>query len=706
MNETIIQELTKELNIKNTQINAVLNLLSEGATIPFIARYRKEVTGNLNEDEIRTIEESYHYQENLLKKKEDTIRLIDEKGLLTEEIKNNILASTKLAEIEDIYRPFKEKKKTKATEAIKAGLEPLAKKIMAFPEKGSMEILASGYNMDSAKAIEGAGYIIAEWISDNASSRKYIRGYIANTGFIVSTKKPKALDEKKTYEMYYEFREKIKYAKHFHILAMNRGEDEKILNISLDYDFDNILLNQERKFIKNEKSFVCDTVKIAIKDALKRLILPSIEREIRSELTEEASKKAILTFQDNLEHLLLTPPIKNSKVLGFDPAFRTGCKLAVLSPSGALETIAVIYPHEPVNDKVGATKKLLELIDKYKIDIIAIGNGTASRESEKFVSDAIKGTNCKYIIVSEAGASIYSASPLAKEEFPDLTVEKRSAISIGRRLQDPLSELVKIDPKSIGVGEYQYDVNQKELASGLDFTVLKVVNEVGVNVNTASPSILKYISGLTKPAITKLMSAKPFQSREDIAKIKGISAKVYEQAIGFLRIKDGLNPFDNTGIHPESYNLANNILKELNLDIKNINTEEFKTALSKANPEKLAKNFNADIYTVTDILKELQNPGLDIREELDAPILKSDILTIDDLKIGMQLEGTVRNVTSFGAFIDIGLHDDGLVHISKMSKNFVSDPKDIVKVGQIIKVYVCDINKEKQKVSLSLIPLA
>ena len=706
MNETIIQELTKELNIKNTQINAVLNLLSEGATIPFIARYRKEVTGNLNEDEIRTIEESYRYQENLLKKKEDTIRLIDEKGLLTEEIKNNILASTKLAEIEDIYRPFKEKKKTKATEAIKAGLEPLAKKIMAFPEKGSMEILASGYNMDSAKAIEGAGYIIAEWISDNASSRKYIRGYIANTGFIVSTKKPKALDEKKTYEMYYEFREKIKYAKHFHILAMNRGEDEKILNISLDYDFDNILLNQERKFIKNEKSFVCDTVKVAIKDALKRLILPSIEREIRSELTEEASKKAILTFQDNLEHLLLTPPIKNSKVLGFDPAFRTGCKLAVLSPSGALETIAVIYPHEPVNDKVGATKKLLELIDKYKIDIIAIGNGTASRESEKFVSAAIKGTNCKYIIVSEAGASIYSASPLAKEEFPDLTVEKRSAISIGRRLQDPLSELVKIDPKSIGVGEYQYDVNQKELASGLDFTVLKVVNEVGVNVNTASPSILKYISGLTKPAITKLMSAKPFQSREDIAKVKGISAKVYEQAIGFLRIKDGLNPFDNTGIHPESYNLTNNILKELNLDIKKINTEEFKTTLSKANPEKLAKNFNADIYTVTDILKELQNPGLDIREELDAPILKSDILTIDDLKIGMQLEGTVRNVTSFGAFVDIGLHDDGLVHISKMSKNFVSDPKDIVKVGQIVKVYVCDINKEKQKVSLSLIPLA
>lgn len=706
MNETIIKELTKELNIKDTQINAVLKLLSQGATIPFIARYRKEVTGNLNEDEIRTIEESYRYQENLLKKKEDTIRLIDEKGLLTDEIKTNILNATKLAEIEDIYRPFKEKKKTKATEAIKAGLEPLAKKIMSFPEKGNMESLASGYNMDTDKAIEGAGYIIAEWISDNASTRKYIRNFITNTGFIVSSKKGKAEDEKKTYEMYYEFREKIKYAKHFHILAMNRGEEEKILSISLDYDFDNIILNQEHKFIKNERSFVCDTVKAAIKDALKRLILPSVEREIRSELTDTASSKAILTFQDNLEHLLLTPPIKNSNVLGFDPAFRTGCKLAVLSPSGALENIAVIYPHEPVNDKAGAAKKLLELIDKYKIDIIAIGNGTASRESEKFVSETIKGTKCKYIIVSEAGASIYSASPLAKEEFPDLTVEKRSAISIGRRLQDPLSELVKIDPKSIGVGEYQYDVNQKELASGLDFTVLKVVNEVGVNVNTASPSILKYISGLTKPTITKLMSAKPFKTREDIAKVKGISAKVYEQAIGFLRIKDGLNPLDNTGIHPESYLLTNNILQELNLNIKNINTDGFKETLKKADAKILASKLNADIYTVTDILQELQNPGLDIRENLDAPILKSDILTIDDLKIGMQLDGTIRNVTSFGAFVDIGLHDDGLVHISKMSKNFVSDPKQIVKVGQIVKVYVCDINKEKQKVGLSLIPLA
>ena len=705
MNETIIKELTKTLNIKENQVNAVLNLLSEGATIPFIARYRKEVTGNLNEDEIRTIEENYRYQENLLKKKEDTIRLIDEKGLLTPEIKNNILNATKLAEIEDIYRPFKEKKKTKATEAIKAGLEPLAKKIMAFPLKGSMEILASGYNMDIDKAIEGASYIIAEWISDNASSRKYIRNFIFNTGFIVSNKKKNNEDDKKTYEMYYEFREKIKYAKHFHILAMNRGEDEKILSVGLDYDFDAIYQNQETKFIKNPASFVCEIVRNSLKDALKRLILPSIEREIRAELTDIASKKAILTFQDNLEHLLLTPPIKNSHVLGFDPAFRTGCKLAVLSPSGKLETIAVIYPHEPVNDKVGAAKKLLELIKQYHIDIIAIGNGTASRESEKFVSETIKGTNCKYIIVSEAGASIYSASPLAKEEFPDLTVEKRSAVSIGRRLQDPLSELVKINPKSIGVGEYQYDVNQKELVSGLDFTVLKVVNEVGVNINTASPSILKYVSGLTKPSITKLISAKPFKTREEIADIKGISAKTYEQAIGFLRIKDGLNPLDNTGIHPESYGLTNDLLNLLSLDIKDLNTSNFKKVLSEANLQELSQKLNTDIYTVTDIVKELQNPGLDIRDNLDAPILKSDILTIEDLKVGMQLEGTVRNVTSFGAFVDIGLHDDGLIHISKMSKNFVKDPKDIVKVGEIVKVYVYDINKEKNQVNLSLIPI-
>ena len=708
MNNNIIEQLASTLKISTKQIGEVLSLLSEGATIPFIARYRKERTGNLNEDQIRAIEEQYKYQENLLKRKEDVIRLIDEKGLLTEEIKNSVLACTKLTEIEDVYRPYKEKKKTKATEAIKAGLEPLAKKIMAFPTKGSMETLASGYNMDVNKAVEGASYIIAEWISDNANTRKYIRNYVYNNGLITSKLKPKAVDENKLYEMYYNFSERIKYAKHFHILAMNRGEDQKILSVGLEYDLDYIQANQENKWIKNKESYVVDVVKASIKDSLKRLIMPSIEREIRSELTDSASKKAIETFQANLENLLLTRPVKNSRVLGFDPAFRTGCKLAVLDYSGALLEIAVIYPHEPHNDKAGSAKKMLELIDKYNIDLIAIGNGTASRESEKFVSEVIKGTKVKYVIVSEAGASVYSASPLAKEEFPDLTVEKRSAVSIGRRIQDPLSELVKIDPKSIGIGEYQHDVNQKELNESLDFTVSKVVNEVGVNVNTASKSILKYISGLTKSVIEKIYKAKEeraFTSREDLKKVKGISDKVYEQAVGFLRVK-GANPLDNTGIHPESYELTNKLLKELNLDIKDINSVAFKDVLSKANVKELSMKLESDTFTIEDIIKELSTPGLDPRDSLEAPILKSDILELKDLKVGMELQGTVRNVTSFGAFVDIGLHDDGLVHISKMAKTFVKDPKEVVNVGDIVTVYVCDVDKDKQKVALSLIPLS
>ena len=708
MSNNIIEQLASTLKISTKQIEEVLSLLSEGATIPFIARYRKERTGNLNEDQIRAIEEQYKYQENLLKRKEDVIRLIDEKGLLTEEIRNSVLACSKLTEIEDVYRPYKEKKKTKATEAIKAGLEPLAKKIMAFPIKGSIEALASGYNMDVDKALEGASYIIAEWISDNANTRKYIRNYVYNNGLITSKLKPKAVDENKLYEMYYNFSERIKYAKHFHILAMNRGEEKKILSVGLEYDLDYIQANQENKWIKNKESYVVDVVKASIKDSLKRLIMPSIEREIRSELTDNASKKAIETFQANLENLLLTRPVKNSRVLGFDPAFRTGCKLAVLDYSGALLEIAVIYPHEPHNDKAGSAKKMLELIDKYNIDLIAIGNGTASRESEKFVSEVIKGTKVKYVIVSEAGASVYSASPLAKEEFPDLTVEKRSAVSIGRRIQDPLSELVKIDPKSIGIGEYQHDVNQKELNESLDFTVSKVVNEVGVNVNTASKSILKYISGLTKSVIEKIYKAKEekaFTSRDDLKKVKGISDKVYEQAVGFLRVK-GANPLDNTGIHPESYELTNRLLKELNLDIKDINNTTFKDVLSKANVKELSTKLESDTFTIEDIIKELSTPGLDPRDSLEAPILKSDILELKDLKVGMELQGTVRNVTSFGAFVDIGLHDDGLVHISKMAKTFVKDPKEVVNVGDIVTVYVCDVDKDKQKVALSLIPLS
>ena len=698
--------LAKNLGVKVSQIEAVLKLLSEGATIPFIARYRKEATGSLDEEQIRAIAKEYTYLENLSKRKEDVIRLIAEKDLLTDELKNAILACEKLSDVEDLYRPFKEKKKTKASEAIKMGLEPLAKKIMSFPTHGSMKELAEGFECGMDKAIEGAKYIIAEWISDNAYYRKYIKKEIWQNGSLESKIKKNAVDEKKVYQMYYEFSEPIKYAKHYRVLAMNRGEKEGVLSISLHFDKEHILEYLKSKIIKNPASFVCEEVEASLEDALKRLIYPSIEREIRADLTENAENKAILTFQDNLEHLLMTKPVKDKIVLGFDPAFRTGCKLAVLNPYGNVLEIATIYPHEPKNEKEKSKETLQNLIHKYGVQIIAIGNGTASRESEAFVADAIKGSNVLYNLVSEAGASVYSASPLAIKEFPDLTVEKRSAISIGRRVQDPLSELVKIDPKSIGVGEYQHDVNQKELAEALGFTVSKIVNEIGVNINTASSSILSYISGLTKKtidSILKFREKKTFTSREEVKSLPGFNDKVYEQSIGFLRIIDGKNPLDKTRIHPESYPLAEALLKEVNLNISEIGTEEFTKVLSQINVKDMSNKLNADIYTLQDIIDELNHPGQDYRDKLDDIVLKSDILTIKDLKEGMELKGTVRNVTSFGAFVDIGLHDDGLVHISKMSKQYVKNPNDIVSVGDIVTVYVCGIDLEKEKVQLSLI---
>ena len=714
--EEVIKYLVKTLNLQENQIKEVLTMLSEGATIPFIARYRKEKTGNLNEDQIRTIEEQYKYQENLLNRKNDVIRLIEEKEMLTPELKEAILNCTKLTEVEDIYRPFKEKKKTKASEAIKNGLEPLAKMIMSFPTSGTLEKIAEKFITeqvpDTSKALEGASYIIAEWVSDNASYRKWIRYQVYNNATISSKLKKNAQDEHRLYEMYYDFTDRVKYIKHYRVLALNRGEKEKILSVSIDMDIDTIQNYLENKLIKNKESFVVDLVKNAIKDSLKRLILPSIEREIRSELTEKADKQAIDTFSTNLEHLLLTRPIKGMVVLGFDPGYVNGCKLAVVDKNGKYLDSTVIKPflNGSNQDKYLEQSKVIvkNLIEKYKVDIISIGNGTASRESEKFCADLIKeyNLNCKYVITSEAGASIYSASKLAIEEFPDLAVEKRSAVSIGRRLQDPLSELVKIDPKSIGVGEYQYDVNQHDLTEALNFTTSKVVNEVGVNINTASKSILKYVSGLTKSVIENLYKAKEeqkFTSREEIKKVKGMSSKVYEQSIGFLRIPDGINPLDKTGIHPESYDVTNKLLSKLQLDIKDINSSEFKEKIKSQKALKLSQELNSDIYTIEDILKELLNPGLDPRDELEAPILKSDILHLEDLKIGMELQGTVRNVASFGAFVDIGLHDDGLIHISKMSKSFVKNPNDIVHVGDIVTCYVSDIDLAKQKVQLSLI---
>ena len=706
MNEIVIEELSSELNIKINQIKAVLTLLEEGSTIPFIARYRKEATGALDENQITKIEEKYRYYNNLMERTETVIRLIDEKGMLTYEIKKNILNCTKLVEVEDIYLPYKEKKKTKATEAIKMGLEPLAKAIMAFPTKGSLESLCDIVpNVEKDVALENAKYIISEWVSDNAYYRKFVRNYIWNNASIVSKIKKNAVDEKKTYEIYYDFTEKVKYIKPYRVLAINRAEKENVISVKLDYDNDYIFNSLSNKIIKNKESFVVDYVNDAIKDALKRLIYPSIERDVRSELTEKSEDNAIEVFKDNLENLLMTRPVKGYRVLGFDPAFRTGCKLACLDEKGNVLHKDVIYPHEPKNKKEASRIKLLNLIKTYNINLIAIGNGTASRESEEFVANTIKDLkDVYYTIVSEAGASVYSASKEAQREFPDYEVQERSAVSIGRRVIDPLSELVKIDPKSIGVGEYQHDVNSKKLTESLDNTVSKVVNEVGVNINTASNFILKYVSGLTATVINKIQKfkeKKEFTSREEIKKLT--TDKVYEQCVGFLRINNSINPLDNTGIHPESYELTSKLLKLLNLDIKDIKTEEFKHKLENIDLEKLTKELNSDIYTVTDIIKELKNPGLDPRSEAPETILRSDVLTIDDLSIGMELKGTVRNVASFGAFVDIGLHDDGLLHISKMSKNFVKDPKDIVSVGDILTVYISDIDKSKGKVKLSLI---
>ena len=710
MNEKIIKNIASDLNVKDSQVASALKLLSEGATIPFIARYRKEVTGALDEEQLRKINEVYAYEVNLLERKESVIKLIDEKGLLTDELKEKILNAEKLVEVEDLYRPFKEKKKTKATDAINNGLEPLAKMIMSFPTKGDITSLTSKFINDKVKTVEeavtGASYIIAEYISDNAYYRKWLRNFIFKNGFIISKKKKDAEDEKKVYEMYYDFKEEVSKIKSYRVLAINRAEKEKIVAVSIDIDDAKVLSFFEEKIIKNKESFAVDIVKNAIKDSYKRLIFPSVEREIRAALSEKAEDVAIKNFSENLENLLLTPPIKDKMVLGFDPAYRTGCKLAVLNPVGKVLKIEKIYPHPPVNKYEEAKAKTIDLINKYNIDIVAIGNGTASRESEKFISDVIKSIDRKvdYIIVSEAGASVYSASPLAIKEFPDLVVEERSAISIGRRLQDALSELVKITPESIGVGLYQHDVNAKKLSSSLDFVVTSAVNEVGVNINTASPSLLKYISGLTKTYIDKIIKYREEKgkilSREEVLKNKLLSEKVYEQAIGFMRVEGGSNIFDTTDIHPESYDIAKKVMEILNINDDEIGKCSDK--LKDINAKNLASKLGTDEYTIDTILKSFAKAHRDPRDEMEKPILKSDILEIKDLKINDKLEGTVRNVVDFGAFVDIGLHNDGLIHISKMSKNYIKHPSEVLKVGDIISVYVIGIDKEKEKVQLSL----
>lgn len=712
MNSKIINEIAKNLNISIKQVEVTLKLLEEGNTIPFIARYRKEATGALDEEKIRKIEEVYTYGVNLLKRKEDVIRLIDEKGLLTDEIKESILNCEKLVEVEDLYRPYKEKKKTKASEAIKAGLLPLAQKVLTFVDFNLLDE-AKNYLNDQVnsldKVIEGVKYIIAEIVSDEASYRKFLRNYIYLNGEIVSKIKKKAKDDNEIYKNYYDYREKIKTIKSHRVLAINRGEKEDVLSVSLDYAKEDVYAYLRRKVIKNDQVSYLKEIEEAIIDSANRLILPSVEREIRSDLTDKAGVVAIENFAKNLEALLMTPPLKEKMVLALDPAYRTGCKLAVLDKGGNPLKIEVIYPTPPMNKILESKKIVLALINEYHIDVIAIGNGTASRESEKFIADVIKEADheVSYVMVNEAGASVYSASPLGIKEFPDLTVEKRSAISIGRRLQDSLSELVKIDPKSIGVGLYQHDVNKKDLESTLDFTVSKAVNKVGVDLNTASTSLLKYISGLSKKSIDAIINYRlqkgKINSRDALKKIDGITDKVFEQSAGFLRINDGDNPLDETAIHPDNYQDALNILNKLSMNISDIGTETMIFKLESVDLESIRKELNIDNYTFYDIVDALKKPHRDPRDEAPKPILKSDVLTIDDVKMGMELTGTVRNVVDFGIFVDIGLHNDALAHVSKLSHDFVRHPSKLFQVGDIVTCYVIGIDKKNEKVSISLL---
>ncbi len=710
MNKDIIEILKNELGIDKKQIEAVVKLLSDGNTIPFIARYRKEATGGLNEDIIRKIETTYKYQENLYNRKLDVIRLIEEKGLLTEELKKEILDCSKLVDVEDLYLPYKEKKKTKASEAIANNLQGLADLIMTF-KNYDLEKEARSYLNENVKtldeAILGASYIIAETISDNAKFRRYIRNYIYKNGSLKTKVKKTNKDLNKVYEMYYDYEEKISSIKPHRVLAINRALKEKVVTLSFDYNKEEISKYLEKKLLKNESSPSYKIVQAAILDSMTRLILPSVEREIMASITEIAQESAINNFSHNLERLLLTPPIKNKVVLALDPGYRTGTKVAVVNPSGVVLDITVIYPAPPHNKILESEKIISDLIEKHQVDIIAIGNGTASRENELFIANLLKKITRKvsYIIVNEAGASVYSASKLGALEFPNLTVEKRSAISLARRLQDSLSELVKIDPKSIGVGLYQHDVPEKNLTSSLDFTVSKIVNQVGVNINNASSAILSYVSGLKKNVIDNILTYKDtvgkIKSREELKKIKGMSSKVYEQSIGFLRILDGTNPLDKTDIHPDNYQDALKILELVNSNLSELGSKALSEKLAQIK-DKYDSSLGIDKYTFDDIIKSLEKPSRDPRDNLEQPILRSDILTIDNLKLHDKLQGTVRNVVDFGAFVDIGLHNDGLIHISKISKNYIKHPSDVLNVGDIVDVYVIDINKETEKVSLSL----
>ncbi|HGF8028432.1 Tex family protein [Enterococcus faecium] len=717
LNQTIIQLVQKELSdYRPKQLTTVLNLLNEGNTVPFIARYRKEMTGSLDEVQIREIEERYAYLENLEKRKNEVIRLIDEQGKLTPELETEITQSVKMQQVEDLYRPYKQKRRTKATIAKEKGLEPLALWLMQLTD-GEVQSEAEKYidkekEVSSAEeALQGAHEIIAEQVSDNAKFRTWIRSYTYNKGMYVSQVKDEQADEKGVYEMYYDFAEPVHKMVSHRILATNRGEKEEVLKVFLQVDEAAILAYLDRQLVKNPASPSSSFVREAYQDSYKRFIQPAIERELRNELTEKADEQAIAIFGENLRNLLLQPPLKGKVVLGFDPAYRTGCKLAVVDATGKVLAIEVIYPHKPAAQakRKAAGPAFIQLINQYQVDMVAIGNGTASRESELFVAEQLKSADHKayYAIVNEAGASVYSASEIARKEFPHLQVEERSAVSIARRLQDPLAELVKIDPKAVGVGQYQHDVSQKRLAEQLDFVVETAVNQVGVDVNTASPQLLQHISGLNKTTAQNIVSYREengeFTARTQLKKVPRLGPKAYEQAIGFLRVPGGKNILDNTGIHPESYSIAKDILMTVHLSEKELGTEEAVEKLTRLSAEKLAESLSVGEETLADILAGLTQPGRDMRDEMPAPLLRTDVLSMEDLKPGMELTGTVRNVIDFGAFVDIGVKQDGLVHISKLSKKFVKHPTDVVSVGDIVTVWIEQVDTKKGRISLTML---
>lgn len=713
--EKIIDKLSIELNIEKNKIGNTIKLIDEGNTIPFIARYRKEVTGNLSDEVLRKLNDRLIYLRNLESRKDEVIRLIDEQGKLTDELKNSIINASILTEVEDLYRPYKQKKRTRATIAKEKGLEPLAKLIISQTVKDGNkdEIVIKYINKEKGletveECINGALDIIAEDISDNAKYRKRIRGITYKTGKLVTTAVNK--DEPTVYDMYYNFSEEIKKIPSHRILAITRGEKEKVLKVKLDLDEESVLKYLERETLKGDSIFKDDLI-LCIEDSYKRLIKPSIEREIRGKLFEEASEKAIEVFGVNAKNLLMQPPIKNVVVMGFDPAYRTGCKIAIIDDTGKLLDYTTIYPTQPQNDIVGATKSMIELINKYNINIIALGNGTASRESEKFIAEVIKKIDRKvyYAIVSEAGASVYSASELATKEYPDINVSIRGAISIARRLQDPLAELVKIDPKSIGVGQYQHDVNQKRLDESLTGVVENVVNSVGVDINTATPSLLSYVSGVNKQVATNIVKYREengkFNSRKEFLKVPKLGKAAFVQCAGFLKVPESKNILDNTMVHPESYEKAEELISSLGFNIKNLTTKNMGEVISKldnVNIDNISKTLNIGSLTMQDIVTELKKPGRDPRDEMPKIVVKSDVLSIDDITEGMILTGTVRNVVDFGAFVDIGIKNDGLVHISEISDKYVRNPMEEVAVGDIVKVKVIGIDKAKGKVSLSM----